>query len=288
MSTNEATDIQNTEVQSTIVQEPESEATSGVIFEPSTTSREGAGCLGISIVGGCLISAISVVAMPIIVTAFVIITGLNTLGGIWDSITSIFDSEPTTATVTSTQTVVNSVRPLGQLVSVSAQLAKADISVSVRQGFQNSCGHSANHVAQGTVEAGVNLNGLTEESVIFDAANDTYTIMLPQPQLTSCRMDFISQYDRSTTVCGTNWDNVRQLAQYEGLLDFRDDSIEGGILDRARADAELTLSNFLSLATNQSVVIAFTENDGIVFPPSCTPEMPENWVYNEESDSWSR
>ncbi len=113
------------------------------------------GCFSPSVVfGGCALGC----GVPILLA--IIITGMNTLSDVIDSIAGIFRGAPTTATVTSTQTIINSVKPLGQLVSVSAQLAKADIRVEVREGFQNACGRTAFHVAQGAIEAGVELTQL--------------------------------------------------------------------------------------------------------------------------------
>jgi hypothetical protein len=112
-----------------------------------------------------------------------------------------FKPQPPTAKVFSTQTIVNGIQPMGQLVSVSAQLAKADIYVGVKQGALNACGFSANHVAQGTVEAGIDLAQISDGDIVFDEKSNTFTITLPAPQLTSCRIDFIRQYQRSTTTC---------------------------------------------------------------------------------------
>ncbi len=99
-----------------------------------------------------------------LVVAFVIIAGLFSLVG---NIASIrFDlaeflglkAQATTANVFTSQTIVSSIQPMGQLVSISAQVAKADIFVGVQQGALNACGYSVNHVAQGTIEAGIDLN----------------------------------------------------------------------------------------------------------------------------------
>jgi len=181
---------------------------------------------------------------------------------------------------------VTSVQQLGQLVSVSAELAKADIEVTVRDGFQNACGRSANHVAQGAVEAGIDLTQLSEGDVVIDET--TTTITLPRPQLTSCRIDFIQQYNRSSSVCGASWDNIRLLANYTTLIEFRDDAIEGGILDRARDEAQVTLTNFLQLATGRTVIIQYADaTDGeAALPGSCQPDPPFDWVYIPEEDAW--
>jgi hypothetical protein len=173
-------------------------------------------------------------------------------------------------------------------VSISAQLAKADIFVGVQQGALNACGFGANHVAQGTIEAGIDLTQITESDVSYSNAMDTYTLTLPPPQLTSCRVDFIRQYDRTTTACSVDWDEARLLANYTSLLEFRDDALEGGILNRAEQEARLVLGNFVELLTQSNVEINFRALDGITMPSSCQPEVPQGWVLNSEIGQWIR
>jgi hypothetical protein len=234
-----------------------------------------------------------------IALSFVVVIVLLVLGNIASfrfDLPSVFGwkSEPMKATVISSQTIVNGIQPMGQLVSISAQVAKAGIFVGVKQGALNACGYSVNHVAQGTVEAGIDLSQLTENDVHFDGATTTYNVMLPAAQVTSCRIDYIDQYDYSKTACGADWDAVRQLAQYDATIKFRDDVIKGGILDRAQKQAQLTLGNFIQLlhkqgfGTEANVKISFDTNKSSPIPQSCNPEPPQGWVYDATGGSWTK
>jgi len=49
-------------------------------------------------------------------------------------ITNLFNLPPPTAQTVSTRTIVNNIHPLGQLVTISAEVAKADIAVSISTG----------------------------------------------------------------------------------------------------------------------------------------------------------
>jgi hypothetical protein len=249
-------------------------------IQPPT--RPGQGCRWFVIGSlGCLTLLLLALAVPIILG---VTTANNVIGGIF----GIFDPQPRTATVNSTQTLVQGIQPLGQLVSISAQLAKADINVGIASGALNACGFGANHVAQGAVEAGIDLTGVNASSVNYDETTDTYTLRLPAPQLTSCRIDYIRQYERTTTACNVDWDEARLLANYRALLDFRDDSVEGGILTRARLEAELVVRNFVELLTQSNVNIIFDEPTTQVLPPSCTPDIPEGWLFNEQTGQWTK
>ncbi len=243
------------------------------------------GCLWI--LGGIF----ACVVLTLLIPAVLVLLGVTSVGALLGGVggaLGAYTAPPSVASVISTQTIVQGIQPLGQLISVSAQLAQADIAVSVGQGALNACGHQARHVAQGTIEAGIDLTQITENSLGYNAATDTYTLILPAPQLTSCRVDYIRQYDRSFTTCDVDWDEARLLASYTSLIDFRDDAVEGGILTRAEQEARLVLSNFIQIVSGRRVEILFNPTDANMIPASCEPNTPTGWVYVPENRHWSR
>jgi hypothetical protein len=240
-----------------------------------------AGCgWGVAGALGCL----ALLILPIIV---LLLMGTITINGLLGGVQNVLKVPLPAAAVMSSQTIVTGIQPLGQLVSVSAQLAKADIFVGVQQGALNACGFSANHVAQGAVEAGIDLTKISEANIQFDASTDTYTITLPPAELTSCRIDFIRQYDRTLTACAVDWDEARLLANYQALTEFRNDAIEGGVLSRAQNEARIALGNFVTALTGQKVNIIFqaaeTTPDA---PASCQPEIPAGWTFDSTQNAW--
>lgn len=242
--------------------------------------RRGSGCLwGLAGMFACL-------SIPLLAIVLAVIVGATTFNSVIDGLVSIFRPQPQTATVFSTQTLVNSVLPLGQLVSISVQLAKADISINVNAGALNACGRSAQHVAQGTVEAGIDLMGFDESKVAYSAETDTYTLTVPAPRLTSCRIDYIRQYNRSSTACNVDWDEERLLASYVSLRDFRDDAVEGGILERAKDETRTLLVNFAHALTGSDIQIVFEEGDPQSFPASCDPPAPQGWNFDASANAW--
>ena len=103
--------------------------------------------------------------------------------------------------------------------------------VNISQGTLNACGYGASHVVQGTIEAGIDLTKIGANDLRYDAARQTYVLTVPPPELTSCRVDYIRQYDQSFTECTVDWDEARLLANYMALTQFRDEAIEGGVAD---------------------------------------------------------
>lgn len=241
------------------------------------------GCLRGALIGGlgCLTVLVLLVFVPVLL-------GLNTLGNVTASLGGLLNpgGGPRAAAVFTTQSVVTSVQPLGQLVSISVQYAKADINVQIAQGPLNSCGFGTSHVAQGTIEAGIDLTGIGPDDVSYDPLSNTYTITLPAPRLTSCRIDYIRQYNRSLTFCAVDWDEARVLGQYIALTDFRDTALEGDVLTRARREAELLIGGFVRNLTGSNVIIEFQESEGPVLPSSCDPASPAGWSYNPETGAW--
>jgi hypothetical protein len=241
------------------------------------------GCLwGIGGAIGCLV-------LVLIIPVTLVLLGVTSVSGIIGSVGNLLNvGKPTTASVVSTQTIVQGIQPLGELVSVSVQLAKADIKVSVSTGVLGAGSYSANHVVQGAVEAGVDLTQVGVNNLGYDAAKDSYTLIVPEPQLTSCRVDYIRQYDWSTTLLNVDWDEARIMANYMALIDFRDDAVKGGILERAEAETRLVLGNFVRAVSGHPVNIVFQKPDKPVIPPSCQPDLPQGWLYNPDSNTWNK
>jgi hypothetical protein len=228
---------------------------------------------------GCL----GLLVLPIIV---LLAGGTLTVNGLLSGFQNAFNPPPV-ANIISSTTILAGIQPMGQLVSVSAQLAKADIFIGVQQGSFNTCGFSTNHVAQGTIEAGIDLTKVTELNIQYDETTDTYTILLPAAELTSCRIDFIRQYERSLTACNVDWDEARLLANYQAINEFRDDALESGLLDRAEQEARIALGNFITALTGARVSIVFAQPDGPPsIPASCQPDVPTGWSYDIAQGAW--
>jgi hypothetical protein len=198
---------------------------------------------------------------------------------------------PQTARVTSSASVVQGIRPLGQLTSISAQFAKAGVNVRVRWGVGNVCDVTASHTAQGTIEAGVDLTKFTDKDVTYHEAEDVFIIELPPPSLTNCIIDPIATQQYSlvgrTPVCWVDSDEMRRLASYDALNDFRDDAVEGGILERAASQTELLITSFVSGITGSDVIVTFKPGQAAL-PPSCRPQIPTPWSFSEGPGNWVR
>ena len=251
-------------------------------YDDAPPTGGGSGCL--KILGGLLV----IIVVLIVGIAIVTFGGLSAAyNGVLGLFTSGIPGPPPQAAIVSTQTVVTSIQSMGQLVSISEQLAKADIDVSITQGFIGASSFTASHVAQGAVDAGIDLTGLTDANVRYDPATNTYTVALPRAQLTSCRVEYIRQYASTVQLLPVDRDEARVLAQYTALVEFRDDALEGGILDRAEQQAALVFGNLVDALTGGQTQITFI-GERPVLPPSCEPDIPGSWIYDPATQTWTQ
>lgn len=206
-----------------------------------------------------------------------------------DSVSAFFDrlNPPATAEIVSSQTIVNSITGLGQLVTVTVETSKVDVFVEVNKGRAEYYG--AHHRSTGVIEAGIDFSDISRDSILYDAANEYYTVILPAPTITSCRIEDIKQYGWSVTVFQAPWDSVRRLAQFDSLKRFAEDMIEQGILDMAKSETGLRMGDFVSAITRTPVDIVFEESgDEAELPPSCEPEIPGGWTRDDATGHWKQ
>lgn len=252
---------------------------------PAADERKRRGC------GGCLGCVGIVSAVLIVAVAAVIITLLISGGG---AISAVFDgfrsfvAPVTSATVGTSQTIVTSIAPLSRLVTISAQLARADVPVQVASGALNACGYSAYHVVQGTIEAGVDLSLVRPEDIVFNPVTDRYTVTLPGPQYTNCSIDYSRQYQQSFTTCVADWDAARILAEYTSMQSMIEDTFEGGLLERAGTEAASALTGFITALTGKPVDIVFDAARQPSVPDQCVRRAPPGWSYDAILNRWQR
>lgn len=235
---------------------------------------------------GCMAFVVFLFLTPFVGIAILLLSGSMALNSL---ITPIFDAigAPATANIVSSRTIVNSVRGLGQLVTVRVELAKTDIQVSIHEGWANSGYHSANHVALGSIEAGIDITEFGKDN-LYRPDDQSMVLTLPAPIVTSCNIEHIDQYEYSISLLQKDWDTVRQLAEFQAILKFLEDALEGGILEEAKDEVRYRLGNFVSELTGAQVQIDFEEPaDPPVYGDTCYPDPPSGWQ-KDENGEWGR
>ncbi len=190
------------------------------------------------------------------------------------------------AYVQSTHVIMHGIRGISQLVTIDGELSTTDVKVEIHQGFLNAGYYSANHIAIGAIQAGIEFDKIDEDNISF--RDDTYFVTLPAPIITSCRIDHIDQNQQSFTLLTADWDMVRQLAQHDAIIQFAEETIEAGILDRAEKEAEIQIGDFVTELTGKSTSVEFASRDGeLQLPLSCKPITPSGWIKDGDG-AWKR
>lgn len=222
------------------------------------------------------------------ITIFLLVIGIVAGGYISNTVDSVreFFFPEKVAYVRSTRTIVNAIHGIGQLVTVTSEIATTDVEVEIHQGFLNAGYYSASHIAIGAIEAGIDFEMIDEDSIHY--RDDTYYLTLPSTIITSCRIEHIDQNQHSFTLLPADWDMVRQLAQADAIAQFADDMIEAGILGRAEEETALRLGDFVRELTGQPARIEFAERAGqLELPDSCQPYTPSGWAKDADG-AWKR
>jgi hypothetical protein len=80
---------------------------------------------------------------------------------------------------------------------------------------------------------------------------------------------------------------VRVLAQYESMSLFTQDTLQGGILERAERETTLLMQSFVEALSGSKVEIAYAAPDAEpTLPPSCIPQIPRGWSLSAENHEW--
>lgn len=171
------------------------------------------------------------------------------------------------------------------MITIKAQMAQVGLEVRYRANI--ACEYSARHAAAGVIEVGIDLETIEEDSISYDFSNNTYTITVPAPTISSCRIEHIDQYIQQgggTATCFANeWMNMEDIARHLAIKSFEQEVREDDTLERAGKRAESVLGNLIRELTGSSVTIEYTDAPiESAIPDSCKPELPQGWNIDDE------
>lgn len=102
-------------------------------------------------------------------------------------------------------------------------------------------------VAVGQVTAGVDLGALADGDVVVDQARTRADVTLPAAIVFSTRLDNARSwvYARTTDVLAQRHEDLETRARQEAERTLEQAALDGGILERARVNAERTVATFV-------------------------------------------
>ncbi len=169
-------------------------------------------------------------------------------------------------------------------------LAHAD--VSVRNPESRACAYSAKHVAKGVIEAGIELSAIDEDNIQYHFIGNYYTLRVPAPALSSCRIEYFRQYEQrggGTAFCfANNWQEMSDIGRHLSMKAFVQDALENGILEKAERQATIVLGDLVRELTGSNVHIEYEEApEEAIIPSSCKLDPPSGWEKDSE-EGWKR
>lgn len=158
-----------------------------------------------------------------------------------------FDTPPTA--LRSSPSVVVAVRDLARLESAEYHIERV-IDLRDRQSRLFGLIRTQDailFVAVGQVTAGIDLTELADSDVTVDREAGSAVIVLPPARVLSVRLDNERSwvYARSTDVLAQRKEDLETRARQEAERTLEKSAVDGGILERARTNAERTIASFV-------------------------------------------
>ena len=183
-------------------------------------------------------------ALPLALATFVAVLAIAAL------VYALVAQRPSDATTLRyTPSVITAVKDLARLETVEYHVERV-IDLRDQQSLLFGLIHTQDailFVAAGEVTAGVDLAELAEGDVVVDQAHGSVSITLPAPRVLTTRLDNEHSwvYARTTDVLAQRHEDLETRARQEAERTLDQSAIDGGILDRARDNAERTVEAFV-------------------------------------------
>lgn len=118
-------------------------------------------------------------------------------------------------------------------------------------------------VAAADVTAGVDLDKLREEDVVVDEAEKRVVITLPPVEILDAVLDTEHTYvhTRNTDLLADRKEDLETRARKEATKELEKAAIDAGILQRAQANAEATITSLVRSLGFDRVEVRFRGND---------------------------
>lgn len=182
--------------------------------------------------------------------------------------------------------IIQQLETQAQLVVAQNEVAMPDFHVGVDIGL---CSHGADFKADGVIEAGIDFAAIDENRMSYDPELQVYSLALPAPEYTSCRIEYVRLQDNTLSFCNPDWDRVRIFAEVQAMAQFLKESDERGLLQEAANRSAEVLGDFVHTLAGKPVNIEFDERiDKPKISASCAPSVPNGWYYDDTNQVWKK
>ncbi len=205
---------------------------------------------------GCIIALLVLLGLVVVVIIAIPATGAALLQNVLQAPSKIINLPQPTPTNIVLPTVINQIKPLGQLQTASYFLSTV-VDTQMAIGALNQV-QRVLLVACGKIDAGVDLSKIQPQDIITNG--DKVTVRLPEPEI------FTSQLfdDRKCTYVVLREEGVllppntvlETAAREAAVANFRETALQNGILEQARINAEGEIRRLLTLLGYREIQFA--------------------------------
>jgi Protein of unknown function (DUF4230) len=220
------------------------------------SSEQSSGMTSNKLLTGCLLSLAAIVVICVLIGIAVPSIGSSLAQSVFQIPAKIIQLPPPTPTIIVLPTVINQIKPLGQLHTASYFLSTV-VDTQMPVGALNQI-QRVLLVACGKVDAGIDLSKLEQQNII--TTGDKVTIRLPEAEI------FTSQLfdDRKCTYVVLREEGVllppntvlETAAREAAVANFKETAVGNGILEQARLNAEGEVRRLLTLLGYRDIQFA--------------------------------
>ncbi len=182
--------------------------------------------------------------------------------------------------------IIQQLESQAQLVVVQNEIGMREFNLGVEDGL---CSHGGVFNVHGVIEAGIDFATIDENSVSYNSDEESYSLQLPAPEYTSCRIEYIRLKENSFSLCNPDWDRARIFAEVQAMMQFIKETEEDGLLLEAEEHSEEILEDFVHILTGKPVNVVFRAMTGRPkMSESCAPDIPGGWYHDISSNVWKK
>lgn len=236
--------------------------------------------------GWTLAGMVGCMAVPVAIAIVIVVAGLNTVDGIFNTFANIFSPGEAVYEVDGERLVLESLREVAELTTIQRNYSETiTVRLDIPSVLSGLYRDELRYQAVGHVEAGIDLSAIREADIIMEG--NTVIVRLPPPRLLRCFINERESYvtERSIGVFTRPSPQNERRARLFALAHFRDTALEAGILQEANAQAAAVVGNLLMNITAEGfgagvprfdVITTPPDVSRFVFPPSCrTPTLDD-------------
>lgn len=234
-------------------------------------------------------------AMPVIkyiVLLFIVWLVISFLQPMADSFSRLLDrlSPEPTVEIISGQTIMSSLRGIGDLITVTSDDHTTEFHVGIREGILGWGSYGADHTAHGIIEASIDFTQLRSSGLV---CGDICVMTVPHPTITRCIVTRLRQSEQSLALGWRDWETLEEFAHYQAIEEFinkvqEPESPNRPILDLAKEQTELLLGELVAGLMQKPVDVVFADAPvQLVTGATCQPSFPEEYQ-RDENGEWRK